>query len=152
MRVQEFLSSRQVPFKARSHERAYDAQHLAHAIHCPGDNVAKGVVVKADGQYLLTVLQATHGIDMDKLKQVLGAQTVGLASEEELQQLFPDCEVGAIPPFGSQYGLRTLLDQPLTRDGRIAFEGNTHTEAFEMRTTDYRAIESPQVASFSRHI
>jgi Ala-tRNA(Pro) deacylase len=124
---------------------------MAHVLHLPGEFVAKTVVLHADDQFVLAVLPATHYVDLPMTRAALGSNSVKLALEQELGNRFPDCELGAIPPFGSEYGMETLVDEALTHDETIAFEGNSHEEAFCMQYTDFEQIEQPHVAEFSRH-
>ena len=98
---------------------------------------------------MLAVLQATHHVDLDAVRDLLGVASVDLATERELSAKFPDCELGALPPFGSQYGMRTLVDSSLAGDEEIVFEGNTHEEAVRLRFDDYVRLEHPMVASFT---
>jgi Ala-tRNA(Pro) deacylase len=151
MNVQEFLKQNDVWFEPIRHRPTFTAQYTAQAVHARGDEVAKTVVLKANGGYVLAVLQATHKIDMLKARKALGVQTLELAPEQAFPGLFPDCEVGAVPPFGSRYGLKTLVDEPLTHDEQIVIEGNTHEEAIRMKYSDFERLEHPQVASFSYH-
>ena len=151
MRVSKFLKEHDVRFELIVHRPTYDAQHLAEAIHTPGDEVAKTVLLRADGDYALAVLPATHLVDMDRMRQALEWDRVELATELEFRDLFPDCETGALPPFGSQYGLTTIVDNALAGD-EIVFEGNTHDEAFCMKFEDYRRIEKPLLAEFSERL
>src|SRR3954464_6233147 len=108
MKLDEFLSSRRIPFERLAHRPVYTANRMAQALHVRGKEVAKTVLLRTDQGYLLAVLPATHQIDLPRLRQELSAGRVELASEEEMDQLFPDCERGAIPPFGSMYNLPTL--------------------------------------------
>jgi Ala-tRNA(Pro) deacylase len=119
---------------------------MAARLHVPGKNVAKSVVIRCEQGFALAVLQAPRQVDVDKTCEALHSRSVELADEEELPQLFGDCELGAIPPFGSQYGLKTLVDENLADDEYIVFEGNTHEQAFSMRFADYARIEHPTVA------
>jgi Ala-tRNA(Pro) deacylase len=151
MQVQQFLKDQGVSYKVLEHRPTFTAQYTAQAVHTRGDEVAKTVVLKADAGYVLAVLQATHKIDMMRARETLGAQLVELASEADFQKLFPDCEVGALPPFGSQYGLQTLVDESLTRDQEIVIEGNTHREAIRLKYADFDRIEHPKVAAFTYH-
>jgi Ala-tRNA(Pro) deacylase len=151
MKEQQFLKEKGVWFEPIGHRRTFTAQHTAQAMHVAGDELAKTVVLKADGKYVLAVLQATHHIDMMRAREVLMAKSVELASEEQFKKLFPDCEVGALPPFGSQYGLKTLVDESLTHDPEIVIEGNTHEESIRMKYADFERLEHPQVAAFSYH-
>jgi Ala-tRNA(Pro) deacylase len=152
MKVSDFLREQHVPFDVLPHETTFTAQHMAQALDVPGDNVAKTVLLKVDGEYVLAVLQATHAVHFDRAARALGTDNVELAAEEEITRLFPDCEPGAVPPFGSKYGVRTLVDESLTEDEYIVFEGNTHQEAIYMRYYDYQKIEQPRVAAFSMHV
>jgi Ala-tRNA(Pro) deacylase len=151
MKEQQFLKEQGVWFEAIPHRPTFTAQQTAQAIGVKGDEVAKSVLLRADGTYALAVLQATHHIDLMQAGKVLGAKSVELASEEQLKNLFPDCEVGALPPFGSQYGLKTIVDESLTHDENIVIEGNTHDEAIRMKYADFERLEHPRVAAFSYH-
>jgi len=152
MNVQQFLRQRNVAFSSLDHEPAYGAQGVAQAVHVSGDQVAKAVLLKAGSDYALAVVPATHTIDLATAARALGARSAELASEEECGKLFADCELGALPPFGSQYGVKTLMDRRLLEDEDIVFEGNTHHEAVRMRLKDFVAIEQPAVARFSQHV
>ncbi|MBI2477891.1 MAG: YbaK/EbsC family protein [Planctomycetia bacterium] len=151
MKVQEFLAERRVTYDAISHRDTYDAQRLAQVLHVPGREVAKTVLLRADGgyTYVVCVLPATKTIDFSKVSAALGGSHVDLATEVEIMQHCPDCELGTLPPFGTQYGMKTLVEQSLTTDEEIVFEGNSHHEAIRMRYEDYRDIEQPLVAEFA---
>lgn len=150
MKVQEFLSEEGVPFNALEHPTTFSAQRMAHSLDVPGDNVAKTVVLKVDGEHVLIVLQATRQVDLAMVRDVLNAEHVELAPEKELAVLFSDCELGAIPPFGSRYGVKTFVDRSLTEDEYIVFEGNSHDEAISMRYFDFDNIEHPQIVAVTR--
>ena len=151
MNVREFLQNRDVPFEMMAHDRTYTAQTLAAAVHVCGDEVAKTVLLWTDDDYLLAILPATHTIDLDRVESMLGMNTVELATEKECGARFPDCELGALPPFGSRYGMKTIIDESLMRDDEIVFEGNTHSQAIRMKVKDYMALENATVGSFSHH-
>lgn len=146
MNVESFLKNRGVPFEMLPHRTEYTASRTAQALHVPGDLFAKTVVLSVDGRPVLAVLQATHSVNLPNLKRLLGARDMHLASEAELKNLFPDCELGAMPPFGSQYDMETIMDDGLAADEQIVFEGNTHGRAVQMRYYDYVNIEHPHVA------
>lgn len=151
MNVNEFLQNQGVWFEKVPHRTTGDAQRMAQAVHVSGDEVAKTVVLKAGKRHVLAVLPATHRVDLDKAAEALGEKSVELADEVEFKSLFPDCELGAVPPFGSQYGLPTLVSTRLTRDEEIVFESNTHDEAVRMRYADFEKLEKPQAAHFTHH-
>jgi Ala-tRNA(Pro) deacylase len=152
MNVAEFLHTEHVPFEVLPHRNAYTAQHLAHTLDVPGDNVAKTVLLNVDGKFVLAVLPATHQVSLSMLEDCLHADCAQLATEEELAKIFPDCERGVAPPFGTRYGLTTIVARSLTDDERIVFEGNSHSEAICLRYYDYAKIENPRVESFTCHV
>jgi Ala-tRNA(Pro) deacylase len=151
MKVSELLKTRQVKFDVITHPDTYDAQRMAQTLHVPGREVAKTVLLKEPGSatYVVAVLPATRTVDFKRASAMLGGGQLELASEDELSQLCPDCEVGALPPFGSQYGMRTIVDQGLTDDEEIVFEGNSHHEAIRMRFVDFQTVEQPLIGSFA---
>ncbi len=151
MQVKDYLTAEKVPFDTLRHEPTYDAQHMAQAVHVRGKDVAKSVLLRAGKNYVLAVLPATHQIDFDAAKRLLKVDRVELASELEFNATFPDCEIGALPPFGSKYGMKTIVDAALARDERIVFEGNTHQESFRIRYADYERLEKPLVGAFASH-
>jgi Ala-tRNA(Pro) deacylase len=152
MRLDELLTNRQVAFEHLHHRPSYTANRTAQVLHVPGKEVAKTVVIRVDGRYVLAVLPATHRVDLERLRQDLEAQEVGMASEAEMDRLFPDCERGAVPPFGSLYHLETLVDESLSADEQIVFDAQNHEDAIRMRYRDYEALEHPRVGRFGRHI
>lgn len=151
MNVQDFLNNRKIPFETLEHAPTYTAQTLAQAVHVRGQEVAKTVLLTVDDGYMLAVLPSTHEVDFPAVAEFLGAEQVGLADEQACGERFADCELGALPPFGSKYGLRTLVDQSLLEDDQIVFEGNSHHEAIRMKCDDYVAIEDPIVTQFAAH-
>jgi Ala-tRNA(Pro) deacylase len=148
MRVSTFLADREVPFETLVHPPAFSATRRAKLLHVPGKQVVKSVLLVAPGGFLLAVLPATHQIDFDKLGQLLGGPT-RLATLAEATRLFPDCEISAIPAFGSLYALNTLMDDAIERDSIIVFEGHTHLHAIRMTCKNYERLERPRRASFT---
>jgi len=144
-KLQEFLDRNQVKYISIKHSPAFTAQEIAASAHIPGQEVAKTVVVKLDGELALVVLPAPEMVRMEHLKAETGAQRVELASEEEFRDRFPDCEVGAMPPFGNLYGMDTYVEKSLTGDEEIAFNGGTHTELVKMAFSDYRSLTQPKI-------
>lgn len=149
MRLDDFLINRQVPFQRLHHAPAYTANRVAQALHVPGREMAKTVLVRTGQGYVLTVLPATHRVDMDKLREDLHEDEVDLASEGEMERLFPDCEPGAMPPFGSLYHLPTMVDESLAEDDVIVFEGHDHEQAIRMTYRDYETLEHPRRGHFA---
>lgn len=152
MLVQEKLDFEAVKYEELRHKPVFTSQSMAQAEHVHGMNVAKPVIVSADGQYYMCVLAACCNIDFDALKSVLGAESVRLAWEGELAELFPDCEIGAESPFGSLYGMPTILDDRIENQEFVVFQGGTHDKAIKISMQDYLRIEAPRVFSFSVHV
>ena len=152
MRVIEFLDKSAVRYEVTEHPPAFTAQQMAAAAHEPGQYVAKPVVVKADGEYMMCVLPACYKIDMGALKSQLGVKSVELAKEKEIGKIFDDCELGAEPPFGNLYDLRTIMDKTLENDDYITFQAGTHEKAIRISMDDYQKLVEPQVLEFSYHV
>ena len=129
MNVAELLRKEKVAYEFIPHLRTTDAQRLAHSVHTPGREVAKTVLLHAGAAYVVAVLPADRSVDLTLAKEVLGASKVELATELDIAKHCPDCELGALPPFGSQYRMKTLVEESLAEDEQIVFEGNNHHEA-----------------------
>lgn len=151
MEVKEFLKKSGVSYQTSRHSPVFTAQGMAAAEHEPGRYVAKPVIVKADDRYLMCVLPAPCRADLAKLKSQLAARTVELAQESEIAKLFPDCDLGAEPPFGNLYELPTLMDKALEKDDHILFQAGTHEEAIRMSMPDYRRLVGPKILDLSYH-
>ena len=149
-KLKQFLDTNNVRYLSIRHSPAYTAQEIAALAHIPGRELAKTVMVKIDGSMAMAVLPATKRLDLDALKQVAGAQTTSLASEQEFARMFPDCEPGAMPPFGNLYGMKVYADQTLTADEHIAFNAGTHAELVQMTYADFARLVQPAVATLSR--
>lgn len=151
MSITQDLQRRHVPFEVVPHDECFGAQHLAEALHTPGREVAKSVLLRAEHSYefFVAVLPASHRIDFEKLQTFLGGVTLSLASEREIQERCPDCESGTLPPFGTHYGAQTIVDRSLTGDEHITFEGFSHSEAIRMRFEDYYSFEHPLIGEFA---
>jgi len=149
MRVSDFLSEHHVPFETIVHPPAYSAQKRAKALHYPGRQVAKSVLLVGAHGKLLAVLPATHQVDTERLSTLLGAP-LRLAEPSEVSEVFPDCEWGAVPPFGRLYGLPTIMDESLDPEDWIVFEGHTHAEAIRLRGRDFQILEQPERLAFAR--
>jgi Ala-tRNA(Pro) deacylase len=152
MGVIEFLDKAKVKYRVTEHQPAFTAQHMAAEEHEKGRYVAKPVVVKADGKYVMCVLAAPYKIDLSRLKGQLGVKKAELADEAEIGKLFPDCELGAEPPFGNLYDMPTVMDKPLQDDDHITFQAGSHGKAIHMSMDDYRKLVQPKVLAFSYHM
>ncbi|GAG34066.1 unnamed protein product [marine sediment metagenome] len=151
MGVMEFLKKAGVKYEVKEHKPTFSAQSMAAVEHEPGRYVAKPVIVKADGKYVMCVLSANHKIDLKALKKQMSAKSVELADEDQMGKLFGDCELGAEPPFGNLYDMPTIMDKALEKDDHILFQGGTHEKAISISMADYRKLASPKVLEFSYH-
>jgi Ala-tRNA(Pro) deacylase len=147
----EFLDKSGVKYEVTEHKPAFSAQTMAAVAHEPGKYVAKPVIVKADGRYVMCVLAACYKVDLRALKNQLGAKSVELAEEKEMGGMFPDCELGAEPPFGNLYDLPTVMDKALEKDDHIMFQACSHEKAIRMSMADYRKLAKPKILEFSYH-
>jgi Ala-tRNA(Pro) deacylase len=152
MGVIEFLEKSGVSYEVREHRAAFTAQQIAAVEHEPGKYVAKPVIVRADGKYVMCVLAACYKVDLRALKSQLGAKSVELAEEKDIGKIFEDCDLGAEPPFGNLYDLPTIMDKTLEDDDHITFQGGTHEKAIRMSMDDYRKLAAPKVLEFSYHV
>jgi Ala-tRNA(Pro) deacylase len=143
--VQEFLRRGNVAYTVFQHAPAFTAQEEAAVTHVPGRNWAKPVVCFADGEPIQAVVPADREVDLDRLAAVARAQVVRLADESELAWLYPDCELGAMPPFGPLYRQPVFVDESLTLDDEIVFNAGTHFDAVCMRYVDFASIARPVV-------
>jgi Ala-tRNA(Pro) deacylase len=147
-RLKQFLDQQQVGYDVMQHDPAFTAQQLAARLHVPGREFVKVVVVKMDGQFALAVLPAPLRVNLKTLAGGAGVKKCQIASETEFQQLFPDCELGAMPPFGNLYNLPTYVDQELTFDENIVINAGTHAEAIRLRYSDFARLARPKVVRF----
>ena len=152
MRVTEFLDEAAISYEVKEHPPAFTAQQMAAVEHEPGKFVAKPVIVKADGEYMMCVLAACSKIDLGALKNQLGAKHVELALEKEIGEMFDDCELGAEPPFGNLYDLPVIMDKALEKDDHIIFQAGAHDQAIRMSMDDYRKLVKPKILDFSYHM
>lgn len=148
-RLESYLRQQQVAFDVQEHRTAFTAQEVAETEHIPGKMVAKAVVTWADGQLVLLVLPATHRVDLSRLNTAIGARVSRLAHEQEFTDTFPDCEVGAMPPFGNLYDLPVYVDKSLKDDEIIVFPAGTHTETMSLRYADFARLVEPIICDFS---
>ena len=148
-RLKEMLDGESVKYVSMSHSPAFTAQEIAASAHISGAALAKTVVVKIDGKLALVVLPATMMVDLDQLRVVTQAEKVELAEESEFERLFPGCELGAMPPFGSLFEMRTWVDRSLSEQDEIAFNAGSHTEVIRLAYGDYERLAQPERVEFS---
>lgn len=149
-RVAEMLVRDHVSFRLVPHLRDYTAQQTAGHMHMRHGRFVKTVIIVADGRYMMVVMPAHHRLSWDKIRAHLGTREVHMASEDELRMLFPDCELGAEPPFGEVYHLPVLASEELVREGELAFNGGTHEQAMVMEASEFARIVNPRWIDISR--
>ncbi|NHQ59965.1 YbaK/EbsC family protein [Chlorobium sp. BLA1] len=145
-KLREFLDSHAVRYFVLSHSPAYTAQEIAAAAHVPGKELAKTVIVSINGTMAMVVLPASRQLDFERLREVTGTRDVELAGEREFAGLFPECEIGAMPPFGNLYGMDVYVAEELEDDDEIAFNAGSHNELLRLSYEDYKRLVHPEVA------
>ncbi|HEY8993683.1 MAG TPA: YbaK/EbsC family protein [Lacunisphaera sp.] len=147
-KLRKFLDDHGVKYVSIRHSPAFTAQEVAQSAHVSGRDFAKTIVVSTENGMALVVLPASRRIVMSDLREMLLVPHVRLASEQEFRDLFPDCELGAMPPFGNLYGLPVYVAESLAAEKEIAFNAGTHTEVIKMRYEDFEALAKPVVLDF----
>jgi Ala-tRNA(Pro) deacylase len=150
--LKEYLEKNRVRYEVGYHERVYTSQEIAAAVHVPGKELAKVVMVKADGKMVMLVLPASYRVETKKLKKVLKCKKLGVAKEKQFEEIFPDCEVGAMPPFGNLYHIEVWVDRALTEDEMIVFRAGSHVETLKIKYDDYARLVNPKMGDFSVHL
>ena len=149
-RLEDYLRENRVAFEAQEHPRAVTAQEVAASEHIPGKMLAKTVMVLADGKMAMLALPAPYQVDLEKAAAALGTRDARLAEEEEFEGTFPDCETGAMPPFGNLYDVPVYVEKSLAEDEVIVFRAGTHTETMSVSYADFERLVEPTVAEFAR--
>jgi Ala-tRNA(Pro) deacylase len=145
----EHLKSHNVKYETIKYSPVYTAQEIAAATHIPGKQLAKSVMLKIDGVMAMAVLPASFQINFKRLKEATGTKKIELANEQEFKALFPDCELGAMPPFGNLYGMDVYVDKNITKEVQIGFCSGMHGELIVMSYADFEDLVNPKVISYS---
>lgn len=148
-RLKSYLDENKVKYVTIKHSSAYTAQEIAALAHIPGKDLAKTVIIKINGKMAMAVLPASYKVSFDDLKETLGMTEVRLAYEQEFIDKFPDCEAGAMPPFGNIYGMEVFVADSLAEDEEIAFNACSHTELIKMKFSDFERLVKPKRIKFS---
>lgn len=151
-KIQEYLEKEGVAYEHLEHDRAFTATEVAGAQHVPGRQMVKCVIVKADEQFVMCLLPAIHYLDLDKFKAAIQARQVRLANEEEMIKLFPGCETGSEPPFGTLFGIKVYADKFLEEDNDVSFNAGTHVDVIKMKFQDFQRIVKPVFVEIGVHI
>ncbi len=148
-KIKDFLDENKIKYVTIKHSSAYTAQEIASIVHIPGKDLAKTVIIKINGKMAMAVLPASYKVSFEELKEFFGLREVRLAYEQEFMDKFPDCEVGAMPPFGNLYGMDIYVAESLAEDEEIAFNACSHTELIKMNFSDFERLVKPKRIRFS---
>jgi Ala-tRNA(Pro) deacylase len=146
-KLNEYLDSQGVAYVTINHSRAYTATETAASAHVPMKDMAKSVILRVDGRLAMAVLPATQMVHVRRLRKATGAEKVEIAGEQDFWRNFPECEVGAMPPFGNLYGMEVFVDTHLAEDEEIAFNAGSHTELMRLRYRDFERLTHPRPVS-----
>ena len=144
-KLKTFLDDNGVKYRQINHSPAITAQEVAASAHLSGKEMAKTVMVKVDDTLVMVVVPASSKVRLGGLKKVCGASEVCLASEDEFKDRFPDCEPGAMPPFGNLYGMNVYASNALAEDEEIAFNAGSHTELIQLSFADFERLAHPRI-------
>lgn len=147
--LKHFLDINGIKYVSIIHSPTYTAQEVAQSVHMPGREMAKVVIIELDGKMAMAVLPATRKVVVQDLRDVTGCDDVKFASESEFKSRFPDCEVGAMPPFGNLYGMEVYASEELARNREIAFNAGSHVEIIRMTFDDFDHLVKPKVLAFT---
>jgi Ala-tRNA(Pro) deacylase len=148
-RIRDFLDSQNVFYEAIHHSQAFTAQEVAHSLHVSGKKCVKAVVAEGDHKIVIVVMPASHRLNFQELKAALKVNQLEMLVESELAGLFPDCDVGAIPPIGNLYGLDVWVDRAVASTEKIVFCAGTHEDCIRMRYSDFAKLTRPFLGHFS---
>ncbi len=148
-KMKEFLDENGIKYVTFQHSPAYTAQEIAQSAHVPGKNLAKIVMLRVDDRLAMAVVPASHQVNLESLKDAANANMVELANEQEFKGMFPDCETGAMPPFGNLYNMNVFVSKALAEDEAIAFNAGTHTELVGLAYQDFERLVQPKLGNFS---
>lgn len=147
--IRDYLDREKVNYSVISHSPAFTAQEIAAASHISGRDLAKTVIVRIDGELAMAVLPANCHVDLDQLRYLTHSERVDLATEGEFRDRFPNCETGAMPPFGNLYAMEVFVAEELAEEETIAFNAGSHTELVQMAYRDFARLVRPRVLEFA---
>ena len=148
-RIRDYLDSQNVPYETLRHSQAFTAQEVAHSLHVSGKKCEKVVVAEGDHKLVLVVMPAAHRLNFQELKATLKVNQLEMLVESELVGLFPDCDLGAVPPFGNLYGIDVWVDRAVASAEHVLFCAGTHEDCIRMRYSDFAKLTRPFVGRFS---
>ena len=148
-KLRNLLDQEHIRYITIQHSPAYTAQEIAASAHIPGKELAKTVIAKINEKLTMLVLPASSKVHLKHLSELLGTKNVELVPESEFENAFPECELGAMPPFGNLYDMDTYVDKSLEEDEEIAFNAGNHSELIKLAYKDYVRLVKPEVISFT---
>ncbi|MGH9869920.1 MAG: aminoacyl-tRNA deacylase [Candidatus Polarisedimenticolia bacterium] len=148
-KITEYLDAEGIPYEYRAHPPTFTAQKTAQVEHISGKNFAKTVMVVAGRRMIMAVVPASHHVDIERLRHMLGTEDARLATENEFAHLFPGCDLGAMPPLGNLYGRDVIADRTLKASPSITFNAGTHTDTISMKYADFSRVVRPRVGDFA---
>lgn len=148
-RLKSFLDNNKIKYRTLIHPQVFTSQETAASAHISGKEMAKTVIIKIDGNLAMAVLPSNYNIDFGRLKEATGAKKIELATEDEFEDLFPECETGAMPPFGNLYGMEVFVAEQLSQDYDISFNAGVHTELITLSYKDYEKLVHPRTTQFA---
>jgi Ala-tRNA(Pro) deacylase len=148
-RIRDYLDSQNVSYETLHHSQAFTAQEVAHSLHVSGKKCVKAVVASGDSKTIMLVMPASHRLNFQELKSLLKAHQLEMLVESELVDLFPDCDLGAIPPLGNLYGISVWVDRAVANAEKIVFCAGTHEDCIRMRYSDFAKLTLPYLGHFS---
>lgn len=151
-KVKNYLDEKHIRYQILQHSRTFTAMETAESRHIAGKQMIKSVIVKIDGRYVMCILTSNHRINFHKLKKITAAKEAHLATEEEINGLFPECEVGAEPPLGELFGLEVFVDREVSENDEIDFNAGTHTETVRIRYKDFARLTGSKEVNFGERI
>ncbi len=151
-RLKDYLDNNHVSYSTIPHPLAFTAQKTAHVAHVSGKEMVKTIMVRINGELKMAALPASQMVNLRFLKNLFSTEDVELARESDFANMFPDCEIGAMPPFGNLYGVEEIISEELTRDPEIVFNAGSHTELIKMRYKDFEKLVKPRIVNFKIQI
>lgn len=148
-KLKEVLDQAKIPYEVYNHPRAFTTQEIAATQHITGRAMAKVVILKVDGSFVMVVLPSNRMVSFAHVKTGLGAKKVALTTEEQFAALFPECEIGAMPPFGNLFGLPVYLDPALERYDSIYFNAGNHLQTVKMKYEDFKRLVKPEIVTLT---
>jgi len=148
-KLKQMLDQHNIKYISINHSPAYTARETAASTFVPRREFAKTIIVDMDGEKVMAVLSASRHVDLEALRNLVQTNEARLATEDEFRELFPDCELGAMPPFGSLYNTRVFVDEMVTGVDDVCFNAGSHEQILRMDSADYMKLEQPRIGAFA---